>query len=102
MGKNKKKRKDRRVKSDDRAASNDHGGSPSNDEKKQEASVLDVSPTKKESSREASANTAGKRSHSVPEEHSKSPKKRKHAPKVPDPLAEEQDDKGKKWLSSKL
>jgi hypothetical protein len=103
MGKNKKKRKDRRVKSVDRAAaSNDHGVNASNDEKKQEASAIDVSRNKNESSREASSSSGGKRSHSVPDEHSKSSKKRKPAPDVPDPPVEEQHNKGKNWLSSKL
>jgi hypothetical protein len=103
MGKNKKKRKDRRVKSDERAAPKDHGVNTSDDEKKQEASVIDVSrTTKNESSGEASTSTGGKRIHSVPEEHSKSSKKRKSAPKVLDSPVEEQDDKGKNWLSSIL
>jgi hypothetical protein len=101
MGKNKKKRKDRRVKSDERAASKDHGVIASNDEKKQEASVIDVSRNKNESSGEGSTSTGGKRGHSVPEGHSKSSKKQKPAPEVVDPPEEGQDGKGKNWLSSK-
>ena len=102
MGKIKKKRKDRRVKSVDRAASKDHDVNTSNDEKKQKASVIDVSRNKNESSsREASTSAGGKRSHSVPEDHSKSSKKRKQAPEAPDPPVEGQDAKGKNWLSYK-